>query len=95
MSVNGEEVTKDMKKVDNKLDLIFIVIDWMIYIGLFLFAGIFMKDVIGQYQAKVTFMGQTLEPITEVPTIVLCANSPWSWILSSRLVGVSYGAFSE
>ena len=31
-----------------------------------------MKDVIDQFQAKETFMGQSLKPINRMPTIVIC-----------------------
>ena len=34
----------------------------------------FVKDVISQYQAKKTYLGQSLKPITKLPTITFCSE---------------------
>ena len=54
-------------------------IEWFIYLVFCIIAGTFMKDVLDQFHTKATFMGQSLEPITKLPTIVFCVNSKLSW----------------
>ena len=63
------------------IDVFFKGLEWLLYIGFSIIAMLFMKNVLEQYQAKNTFMGQTLEDITKLPTIVLhsvskCQKSP-------------------
>ena len=39
-----------------------------------------MKDVWDQFQAKETFMAQSLEPMTELPSVFVClASGSWSY----------------
>ena len=59
---------------DDKVHFIIFGIEWLVYLGFCFLAGYFMKDVLEQFQAKETFMGQTLKPITELPTVVICMN---------------------
>ena len=54
---------------------LFITIRWSAYCIFCVVAGYFMKDVIEQYQAKETYLGQSLKPITKIPTLVLCFDS--------------------
>ena len=48
---------------------LFITVRWSAYCIFCLVAGYFMKDVIEQYQAKETYLGQSLKPITKIPTL--------------------------
>ena len=50
-----------------------------------------MKDVVDQFQAKETFMGQSLEPINKMPTIILCLHSEYEWVYSRGIVSIQYG----
>ena len=72
---------------DNKVHFIIFGIEWLVYLGFCLLAGYFMKDVIEQFQAKETFMGQSLEPITELPTVAICMNNgTWQFDEHLRLI---------
>ena len=62
-----------------RLDVLFNIIEWSIYICFCVLAAIFMKDVWDQFHAKETFMGQSLEPFTELPSVILCLKTPWAW----------------
>ena len=53
---------------------IFKVIEYVIYLGLCCIAAYFMKDVIYKYQANETYLGQSLKPITKLPTVTLCMD---------------------
>ena len=63
---------------------------WTIYIGFGFIAGLFMKDVLKQYQSKDTFMGQSLEPISKLPTVVICLDSRYYWSYSNGFVVMEY-----
>ena len=73
--------SKKMNKIsrreafDNKAHSIIFGIEWLVYLGFCLLAGYFMKDVIEQYQAKETYLGQSLKPITKLPTITFCVDN--------------------
>ena len=54
---------------------LFYTVRWSVYCIFCLVAGYFMKDVIEQYQAKETYLGQSLKPITKIPTLVFCFDS--------------------
>ena len=56
----------------NKINFIFKIVEAITFICFCILAGTFMKDVIDQFQAKETFMGQSLKPINRMPTIVIC-----------------------
>ena len=72
---------------EDKVHFIIIGIEWLVYLGFCLLAGYFMKDVIDQFQAKETFMGQTLKPITELPTVVICMNDgTWHFYKHLKLI---------
>ena len=60
---------------DKLLNQFFNVVEWAIYIVFCIIAVYFMQDALNQYQAKDTFMAQSLKPISKLPTIVACVNS--------------------
>ena len=67
----------------DQIDSIFKIVELTIFLCFCIIAGIFMKDVIDQFQARETFMGQSLRPIFELPTIILCigenGNQKWEY----------------
>ena len=81
-----KERTSKPKKASSgkRIDVFFNIIEWSIYIGFCILAGLFVKDVWNQFHAKETFMGQSLQPITKLPTIVFCleSNDSWKYTLS-------------
>ena len=66
------------KKVtsEKRIDALFFMIEWLIFIAFCILAALFVKDVWHQYHAKETFMAQSLLPIRRLPSIVLCLESP-------------------
>ena len=76
---------------DKAIDAIFSVIEWSIFSIFCILAAYFMNGVLTQYQAKDTFMAQSLQPITKLPTIVICLESNYSWDFTTGLVYVDYG----
>ena len=73
------------------IDVLFKGIEWLLYIGFSIIAMIFMKNVLEQYQAKNTFMGQSLEDISELPTIIICLDTEYAWDYSSGFLVIQYG----
>ena len=67
MVTNGDEF--------RYLRCLFITVRWSAYCIFCVVAGYFMKDVIDQYQAKETYLGQSLKPITKIPTLVFCLDT--------------------
>ena len=57
------------------LRCLFITVRWTAYCIFCLAAVYIMKDVIEQYQASETYLGQSLKPITKIPTLVFCFES--------------------
>ena len=55
-----------------RINVIFNSIDWILFLGFSILAAHFMIGVIDQYQEKTTSFSQSLEPITKMPTIVMC-----------------------
>ena len=78
-------------RLGKRIKVIFKGIDWALFIGFCFLAGHFMKNVIDEYQAKKTSFTQSLEPITKLPTVVLCSESPYSWVYGTD-VKISYQA---
>ena len=72
-----------------RIDFVFRMVEWLIYVGFTILAGLFMKGVLNQYQSKNTFMAQSFEPITRMPTIVICFNSKHHWKYDEE-VTISY-----
>ena len=62
-----------------RMKVIFKGLDWTLFIGFCILAGHFMNNVIVEYQAKKTSFTHSLEPITKLPTIVLCLESGYTW----------------
>ena len=75
--------------IRRRIEVSFKCIEWFIYIGFCILAGLFVKDVFDQYQSKDTFMGQSLQPITKLPTIVFCFTK-YSWDYNEGKVKVFY-----
>ena len=73
------------------LDVLFKGIEWLLHIGFSIIAIVFMKNVFEQYKAKDTFMGQSLEDISKLPTIVLCLETEYAWDYTSGLLVIQYG----
>ena len=77
------------------IEIIFKGIKLMFFLVLFALAGIFTKDVIQQFQAKDTFIGQSLKNITKLPTIVVCLETEYIWefggTLSDNDIAIDYG----
>lgn len=75
-------------RYDKKIDVLFKGVEWLIYSGFCMIAAHFMYDVLEQYQKKDTFMGQSLEPIDKLPTIIFCLDTRSSWLLN--MTEISY-----
>ena len=73
----------------NRLRVVFKSINCILFVLFCTLAGYFLLNVIDQYQAKKTNLAQSLEPITKLPTIVLCLSSQ-SWIYGQN-INISYG----
>ena len=90
--------SSNRKKIisDKRIDALFFVIEWLIFIGFCVLATIFVKDVWIQYHAKETFMAQSLVPIRKLPTIVLCLESPFSnWIYGDGFIKIQVGNYTD
>ena len=59
-------------RMAQNINVIFNGIDWILFLSFSLLAANFMIDVINQYQAKATSFTQSMEPITNMPSIVMC-----------------------
>ena len=75
------------------IEIIFKVIKLIFFLILFASAGIFTKDVIQQFQAKDTFIGQSLKNITKLPTIVVCLETEYIWEFggTDNIIAIDYG----
>ena len=77
------------------IEIIFKAIKLIFFLILFASAGIFTKDVIQQFQAKDTFIGQSLKNITKLPTIVVCLETEYIWEFGSteadNIIAIDYG----
>ena len=78
LKINRRTSKPKKVKKGKRITIILNVIEWSLYIVFSVLAVLFMKDVWDQFQAKETFMAQSLEPMTEFPSLTLC------------LVGFSY-----
>ena len=67
-------------RLRKSIKVFFKVVDWVLFIGFCILACYFMKNVIDEYQAKKTSFTQSLEPITKLPTIVICLESSFNWL---------------
>ena len=54
------------------VNIFFAAVDWILFLGFSILAAHFMIDVRANYQEKTTSFSQALEPITKMPTIVIC-----------------------
>ena len=81
------KVTKK-SMLGNRLRVVFKSINCILFVLFCTLAGYFLLNVIDQYQAKKTNLAQSLEPITKLPTIVLCLSSQ-SWIYGQN-INISY-----
>ena len=89
MKKKGKQKAMSFKRVE----VIFTGIEWLIYISFCIIAGIFMKDVLDQYQAKDTFMSQSLESITKLPTLVICDEAHADWSKFDGKIEMQFGFF--
>ena len=76
-------------RLGKSIKVFFKVVDWVLFIGFCILACYFMKNVIDEYQAKKTSFTQSLEPITKLPTIVICLESSFNWLYGKE-VNISY-----
>ena len=74
-----ESSQKELKNLySNRIDILCNGIVALIYITCFVISGILMKNVIEQFQTKDTFMSQSFQPMTSMPTVVVCmSNGTW------------------
>ena len=74
-----ESSQKELKNLySNRIDILCKGIVALIYITCFVISGILMKNVIEQFQTKDTFMSQSFQPMTSMPTVVVCmSNGTW------------------
>ena len=63
-------------KLIRRINATCLCIEWFFFTIFCFIAGYFMKDVFEQFQAKETFMAESLKPITKYPTIVMCFHYP-------------------
>ena len=77
-------------KRTSRLEVLFKIIEWSIYICFCVLAAIFVKGVWDQYHAKETFLGQSLEPFTELPSVILCLKTPWAWSYSKGNIKIEH-----
>ena len=71
------------------MKVIFIAIEWTLFLGFCFVAVYFGNSVFDDYQAKTTSFSQSLEPITKLPTISMCIEG--SRIFNySKLITLSY-----
>ena len=81
----------DSFKSGKRASVIFNVIEWSLFIVFSVLAALFVKDVWVQFQAKETFMGQSLEPMTKLPSMTLCTKPSWShsWSHSEGIIKIN------
>ena len=66
---------KKKEQCGKRVKVFLVTLEWSIYIGFCILAFLFVKDVLNQFHAKETFMGQSLKPISKLPTISFCLNT--------------------
>ena len=66
--------------IGKRIDVIFKAIKWLLFLVLCMIAVMFMIDVMNQFQARETVIGHSLKPITNLPTITLCAESAFEYL---------------
>ena len=73
MGLAGKKRSLGIRKkfLGKQIDSIFKAIEWSFLFLLCVIAGMFMLDVITQFQAKETIIGHSLKPITKLPTVML------------------------
>ena len=87
MKGKKRNISSKREAFDRKIFYTIVGIEWLVYLGFCFLAGYFMKDVIEQFQARETFMGQTLKPIAELLTIVICMNDgTWNFYKHLKLI---------
>jgi len=71
------------------------VLDWIIFLGLFGVALYFTVDAIEIYNLKRTAMSQSFEPITRLPTIVICWDSKYHLVYKNHFSIWHYSTYHE
>ena len=64
-------------------------IDWGMFIAFCILSGHLMNNVIHEYQAKKTSISESLEPIKDLPTLVACFDSYYTFAYGKD-VNISY-----
>ena len=102
MNINKRTSKPRKVKSGKRVAIIFNVVEWSLYIVFSVLAALFMRDVWDQFQAKETFMAQSLEPITKLPSLTLCLEpkKTWSYVeeiikLKVTINGKSYKTLNE
>ena len=90
MKINKRTSKPKKVKSGKRVDILFNIIEWSLYMVFSVLAALFMRDVWDQFQAKETFMGQSLEPFTELPSIVFCLSTKYSWNHREKLIKFRY-----
>ena len=65
--------------------MILLAMDWFLFIIFCILAIYFMKNVLEEYHEKKTGLAQSLEPISTLPTVVFCLDSPYTWEYEKHL----------
>ena len=77
-------------KIAKRINVVFTGIDWILFLGFSILAAHFMIGVLDHYQAKTTSFTKSLEPITSLPTIVMCIETGARIYDFEKLVKLSY-----
>ena len=75
MNIKQRSSKPNKKQCGKRVTILLVTLEWSIYIGFCILAFLFVKDVWNQFHAKETFMGQSLKPISKLPTIAFCLNT--------------------
>ena len=78
-----------------RIKIAFKVLDWIIFLGLFGVALYFTVDAIEIYNLKRTAMSQSFEPITQLPTIVICWDSKYNIVYKDHVSIWHYSTYHE
>ena len=88
MNINKRTSKPRKVKSGKRVAIIFNVIEWSLYIVFSVLAALFMRDVWDQFQAKETFMAQSLKPITKLPSLTLCLEPKKTWSYIEEIIKI-------
>ena len=89
MKSKKRKLISQKPRLGKRIKAIFKGLDWALFIGFCFLAGYFMNNVIIEYQEKKTSFTQSLEPITKLPTVVICLQTYSTWMYG-RDINISY-----